>query len=206
MTWSTTPWSTYFSPVGGGSGPATALTVVSIAPSSGQIVVTMSGALVLANDALDVSKWLLTSPGLPSPAVRQISVVGSVITLQTDEHKAGATYTIQFPFGIIQIADGTLFVGPFAQTYTGAGSSPSFSNVYSIDVRSFQVVYSEAVNVSDALTISNYAISGPGSVQVLEIEQINEVTYLVTTTEQQRGGAYTVTISNVRDQAGNVIA
>lgn len=207
MTWSTTSWSSYFAPVtGGGGGGATPLIVSSLSPGATTIVLTMSGACVLTGDSNNPAKWTTSSPGLPTPVVTNVAVVGSTITLTVTEHKVGSTYTLVFPTGIIQIADGTLFAGPYTRTYTGAGSPPSFSAVTSLDARSFQVVFSEPVVEADALTLGNYSISGPLNVQVVSISKVNAITFIVTTTEQQRGGAYTVTISNVKDLAGNVIA
>ncbi len=80
-------------------------------------------------------------------------------------------------------------------TVTGA----SITNATTVVVN-----FSETVNTSDAQNKSNYSISGGISVSSAALSNGNKVT--LTTSQHQTNQNYTVTVSNVKDAAGNAIS
>lgn len=73
------------------------------------------------------------------------------------------------------------------------------------DVRHVEVTFSEPVNEFEATNPANYVITGGAGLTVSSVVAVNPQTYLLTTSKQVTGQAYTVTASNIHDLAGNLI-
>lgn len=80
---------------------------------------------------------------------------------------------------------------------------PTIIIVRSLNARSLEVIFSEAVQESTALNSNNYSINN--GLTVSAVEKVSPSVYRLTTSKQTTGVAYTVTINNVKDIAGNTI-
>lgn len=80
---------------------------------------------------------------------------------------------------------------------------PVLYSLISVTATLVKVIYSEAVNTSDALTVGNYSLNN--GLVALSVSQVSPSIYLLTTTAQTPSTVYTLTVSNVRDLYGNVI-
>jgi hypothetical protein len=183
----------------------TAPRVMNITPAATSVVIEFDDNLALVSDAATASKWKIESAGNPAVAVTGISVNGKFVTLTTTEHKQGASYTLTIPFYILRLVDGAIMPIGYTQSYTGVGVVPTLVAARGVDARTIEVTFSEPVMESDALTASNYTITAGGSVTVLSVTKVTDITYRLTTTEQARNNAYTIQVSNVRDKAGNPV-
>ncbi|MBI2449113.1 fibronectin type III domain-containing protein [Candidatus Pacearchaeota archaeon] len=82
--------------------------------------------------------------------------------------------------------------------------APSISSVSATSQTSVRVIYSEAMNRSTIQTIGNYLINGI-TISSLSVSADN-TTATLTTSAMTNGTSYALTISNVRDLAGNFIS
>jgi hypothetical protein len=86
-----------------------------------------------------------------------------------------------------------------------------------IDGTHIRVIFSEAVVVSEALTTSNYVISIPGrggggggghglsTPTVISVAQETDLTFILTTTPQDVGQTYSLTVSGIYSLNGDLI-
>lgn len=189
----------------GSAGGAIALSVLSFTPNPGSLVIVFSDLVSLTGDAASSANWSITPGiGLNPITINSVSVVGNTVTVNTSEHQTGS-YTLNYPQGIVSYLDGSPFVGPFTHVYSNVGVIPFLTMVRGVDARALDVVFSEAVNLQDALTPSNYTITGPSTVTVTSVEKQTDQAFRLNTTVQVRNGSYVLQASNIRDLAGNAI-
>jgi hypothetical protein len=81
--------------------------------------------------------------------------------------------------------------------------APTIANVQVIDAFRIRVIYSEAVQPTEALVPGNYVFDNGLVAQSVSIESSNQ--FVVTTTQQTSGTTYLLTVSNVKDTNGNTI-
>lgn len=190
-----------FGPDAGGGG---ALTILSTTGIEGGIEVLLSATGILTGDALVPSKWVVVGGGVALTVV-SVSIIGSLITLTTNEATDGASYTLLVPQGIVDSGTGNPCTGGFVQPFTGAGTAPILSLARSIDARQVEVYFTEAVVEAEALLPANYVITGGGGLSVFAVEKITDTIFQLTTSAQEVALLYTVTASNIHDLAGNLI-
>jgi hypothetical protein len=184
---------------GGGSPPL----LVSVVASTGQVTITFNGAVVLTGDSLVTANWsIVANDDASSVAITAVSEVGGAVVLSTAETGTGRTYTLTIPSGIYSLVTGGYFF-PTSTTFSGAGTGPTIALARAIDSVSLEVIFSEAVRSSDALTAGNYNITN--GLTISGVAQINSTTYRLTTSQMVSGQSYLLTASNIRDAAGNPI-
>lgn len=189
----------------GNAGGAIALSVLSFTPNPGSLVIVFSDLVALTGDAASSTNWSITPGiGLNPITINSVVVVGNTVTVNTSEHQTGS-YTLNYPQGIVSYLDGSPFIGPFTHVYSNVGVVPFLTMVRGVDARAIDVVFSEAVNLQDALTPGNYSITGASTVTVTSVEKQTDQAFRLNTTVQVRSGSYTLQASNIRDLAGNVI-
>lgn len=181
-----------------------ALTLVNLTPAATQLVLTFSVNIALTGNALDPTNWSITPGSGSSPVtVNSLSVAGATLTINTTEHTNGTPYTLVFPQGVVSTSSAAPFIGPFTQAYTGVGVLPTLQAVQSIDARSVEAVFNEAVVPADALNPANWAITGDSVVAVVSVAQMTAASFRLSTTAHEPSSNYTLTASNIRDLAGN---
>lgn len=80
---------------------------------------------------------------------------------------------------------------------------PSIVLSRSIDARTVEVLFNEAVVEDEALTAANYSIDG--GLTVSAVVKVTSSIYRLTTSKQAVGDLYTVTVSDIHDLVGNLI-
>lgn len=92
-----------------------------------------------------------------------------------------------------------------AWTLSGQDTTPPiFVLARSVDARTVDVFFSEAVQPEDAMNTANYSISP--TLTIKSIQQITPRQFRLTTSNQSSGQDYTITASNIHDLSGNVIS
>lgn len=182
---------------GGGSGPS----VVSTTGFANRVDVVFSAAVTLQGDCADYTNYSVTG-GTVAVTTTSVAAVGATVSVYITEAKDGEVLTLHLP--TMSILDGALapYYGPYDLTFTSVGVDPVIALASSVDGHTLRVVYSEAVVEADALDTANYSIPG---LTVVSIVKETDSVYLVTTSLQTPGAAYTLTVSNVRDLASNII-
>lgn len=172
--------------------------------SAGILTLSLTVPAVLSGLSLVPSNWLVTAPGKPDLTVSSVTTFGSAILLGTSE-PVTATYSIAIPDGVVSAGDGTPYLTPNPLTFSHTGAGPSLIIGSDIDARALTVFFSEPVQQAGATVASNYSMSG--GITVLTATKLTDTSYRLTTREAMRVGVtYTVTCSNIRDLAGNLIA
>lgn len=87
--------------------------------------------------------------------------------------------------------------------YGGTTAAVTTITVGVIDCRTLIAMYSVPVNSSDATNPANYSVDL--GLQVTEVKQETESTYVLTTTRQAPATLYTLTASNIHDLLGNLL-
>ena len=128
------------------------------------------------------------------------------VILNTTQHAAGSyTITIQ---NIRDCATLPNTANDFVREYTWGSLDSEPPQLLGVDpVRSdlLAITFSEALDQTSALTPSNYSISPSIQISGTGIDGTMEIVYL-TTAHHTHGVQYTLTVNNVTDGAGNVIA
>lgn len=187
-----------------GAAEPTPLSISSIGVSAKQLQINLSGNGVLVGNALDRSRYTVISNNGQHVLINSISIAGSVITLVTTEMSNGTNYTFTIPnTGILSQLNGTACIGPFSHAIVGVGVTPTILITKVIDTRTIEIIFSEAVNKYDALNENNYSITN--GLIVEDVEYISDAAYRLKTSQQDVGGSYLVTASNIRDLDGMII-
>lgn len=184
---------------GGGGGPLTVSGVLGV-PLGIEVTLSANGALT--GDSLLPSKWVVTAGGVPL-TVSAVQIAGTLITLTTNEATDGASYTLSIPQGIADLSSGNPCLGPFVWNFTGDGIAPTAFMAQTIDGRHVRVIFSEPVRADDATVAANYSIDN--GLTVSAVSQETDRNYVLTTSLQVPSVFYTITITNVRDLAGNPV-
>jgi hypothetical protein len=189
----------------GSPGDGTVITLSSTEVYGDRIELVFSVPVQVVGPAALPAYWPITSstPGAPVPVVTSVNVSGVRIILYYTEGRDAASYTLAIPpTGIKDLSDNP-YTGPFTQPFSGTGIDPFISLAQAEDALHARVIFSEAVNESDALVVSNYSIPGL-SIYAVERESGTTI-YRLTTSLQSVGVSYTLTITGIRDLQGNLI-
>lgn len=128
---------------------------------------------------------------------------GLTVRLVTNKQTKSTNYTIT----INNVLDthGNTIAANTTTAFTGVDTTPpTVSSAISTSGTTVNVVFSEAVDSTTAQTNSNYSISPALSVTGAVLQADGKTVQL--TTAGQTGGTYTLTVVNVKDTSGNVIA
>lgn len=185
----------------GATGSAADPAVDSITSYESYLLVVFNTSLDVSSNVLRTDSWSVSGGGRPV-SVRDVSMhSASTIRIDVTEQTDGETYVLHFPEVGILTLFGEKFYGPFEENFVGAGSGPSILMVRTVDARTLEVFFNEAVNPGDALNSANYSIDN--GLQVVSVTKVTPVQYLITTSKQVEGISYTVTASNIRDEQLN---
>lgn len=178
--------------------------LISTVASDKLVTLTLNQPLFLTGLAEDYTQYVFTSLG-DGIAIEATGVTasGNQILIDTTEQTDGALYQLNIPpAGIISSSDSP-FQGSFEPTFTGVGIGATILMSRAIDAYTVEIFYSEAVNNSDATDIDNYSIDN--GLEVTAAIKITDTRYQIKTTRQVEGLLYTITVSNVRNYAGNPV-
>jgi hypothetical protein len=191
----------YGSPGGGGGGGGSSPVLISVTPSVGHVTLVFDGTVTLTGDSLVGANWsLVANDDSSTVPVVSATVVGGSILLATGETGSTRTYTLHIPDGIFGVQSQGAFL-PTTTTFTGVGAPPTIASANAISSNVLEVIFSEPVRASDALTSANYSITN--GLTISGIVQINASTFRLTTSQMVSGLQYTITAANIRDAAGN---
>lgn len=186
---------------------ASGLAVTGLTVATQTLVLSFNQAVALDPTALLASNWSITSGGLPTPPVI-LSVTLTApdqITLTIPEDKSGLSRVLNIPSGITKLIDASAFGGPYTQAYTSVANAPIISTIVDIESQTVDVIYSENVNSTEAVNPFNYSIS-----PLLRVQSVAKVTdnrfRLQFFDYQVPDLVYTLTASNIHDNAGNDLA
>ena len=101
---------------------------------------------------------------------------------------------------------GSVLIAPFTITFLGQGSGPVILYTRLVNEITIELEYSKPVIVGQAVTISNYSISG--GIQVAAVSQVpnsSTIFRIMTIQKMVPNTVYTVTVFNVQDLAGNPV-
>jgi hypothetical protein len=189
----------------GSPGAGTTITLASTEVYGNRMELVFSVSVQAIGPAALPENWTITSstPGAPIPTVTSVQVSGVRIILFYTEGRDGAAYTLAIPpSGIKDLSDNP-YTGPFTQAFSGTGIDPFITLAQAEDALHARVIFSEAVNESDALIVGNYSIPG---LTIFAVQKESGTTiYRLTTSLQSVGITYTLTIVGIRDLQGNYI-
>ena len=184
--------------------PATGFIPVSLTPYSTHIDISFSANIgVLQPTASDPGAWVFSTVGPVPVTVTSIETIGNVLRLNITEPRAGDSYNITVPVsGLVDTGDNP-YAGPPVLSFTAVADSPYVAMAQALDARTVRVIYSEPVESSGALTITNYSISP--LLRVLAARKETDATYILTVDPQTPGTSYLLTIVNVEDPSQNPV-
>jgi hypothetical protein len=179
-----------------------ALQVLDVTNLGPALIATFSNNLVVSGPGLDPTKYVFTGPTQIAATLIEIVPPGHLLKIHITEQQQGGNYTVTLPEQGIMDVNGNLINGPFTSPFIGIGSPVTVQIVKSIDQRTLEIVFSEAVLEADAIIPANYSITPTLTVQ--KAERITDFHYRLTTSSQTFNTTYAVTISNIRDIHGNL--
>lgn len=157
-----------------------------------------------ANDSLNPANYAFTG-GLTAVSVALVIPGPTVVEVTVDkEMLQGGAYEVEVSNVQNMYAS---VIDPLFDTasFNGIGIAPEVSSATAQDEFTVRVVFNEDMKNNMALTTpTNYSFTG--GLVAGSVSRINATTVDVTVNEMKQGQAYTVTVSNVEDIAGNTIA
>ncbi len=180
-------------------GDAVFLGLVSATNMTTYVLLTFSANVLLSGPAADYTNWIIDQ-GLEATS---ILVVDNTVLLGVGLQTSGLTYTIDIPLIGITTPDFQTFVGPFDITFEAINIAPFIVMSRQIDARHIEVIFSEAVNEDDAQDPANYSISD--GITVKTATKVSPYIYVLKTSKQLPGVDHTVTVTNIRDLAGDEV-
>lgn len=180
---------------------------------AGAIVVTFSVAVLNTPDLLDSTKYSVTPPGgAPAVSVTGVTYGGTQVTLAiAGDVRGGGAYQVAL---LANTARSSVTGGgnvAAAAGFTITAAALAVVSATPLSATTLRVAFSKAVrqvssgNSDDALHVANYAItSSAGSLAVSAAASVQSDTVDLTTAAEMPG-FYTLTVSNVKDLAGNAI-
>lgn len=195
-------------PTGAPAGPT-----FTAAFTGGAVVVSFSGAVLDTPALRNPANYVITPSGGAAPlAVVSATPGGSSVTLAVSgDARAGGTYSVALAANTAcaSPAGGGNLAGSAGFTITAvtliAASATALSPTQLRVVFSKPVRQVSSSNSDDALHAANYVITSPsGSLTVLSVAHVASDTVDLTTSAEVQTH-YTLTVSNVKDIAGNVI-
>jgi hypothetical protein len=142
-------------------------------------------------------------------AANATSSASVVLTTSAQTTSVVNGYTVTVTSGVVtKVADASTCVSPFNfKSFTG-DILPYLISVVSVDSMNVDVAFSEAVQwdsaANGALLSANYSIAGGISVSSANAQTANIVVRIITSA-QVSGTNYTLTASNIKDGAGNLL-
>lgn len=163
----------------------------------------LTEAPTIAGPAADPSQYLLVPTDGGAPAtVTAVSISGNDLELTTTEHTTGKHYQLTVPtIGLVSVTNKT-YQGPFLFSYVGVGHGPIPLLARSIDARTMEIVFNEALDEASAMNPANYSVAPPLAI-ISVVKTGLDTVYRLTTGRQDRGTLYTVTLTNVKNPQGN---
>jgi hypothetical protein len=179
-----------------------ALTVLDVTNFGTYLIATFSNELVVSGPGLDPEEYVFTGPTEIEATSIQVVAPGHLLRINITEQQAGGAYTVTLPSQGIMDVNSNVINGPFTSPFTGIGIPTTVQIAKSIDERTLEIVFSEAVLEEDAIIPSKYTVTP--NVTVLKAEKITDFHYRLTTTPQDINATYSVSISGIRDIHGNL--
>ncbi|MCL4439238.1 MAG: Ig-like domain-containing protein [Firmicutes bacterium] len=176
-------------------------TVVSAAPVNDVTVDVMFSEKVDGSTAQILTNYVI-SPSLGvSGAVLQAD--GKTVRLTTAKQTYQTSYNVTVN-GVRDLAGNTLG-GNNTAAFLGADTTPpAVVSASDVNYNTVNVVFSEKVDTLTAQTTSNYSIS-PSLIVKSAVTQSDGVTVKLSTSAQTGGTTYTLTVTGVKDLAGNTV-
>jgi len=157
-----------------------------------------------ANDSLNPANYAFTG-GLTAVSVSLVTPGPTVVEVTVDkEMLQGGAYEVEVSNVQNMYAS---VIDPLFDTasFNGIGIAPEVSSAAAQDEFTVRVVFNEDMKNNVALTTpTNYSFTG--GLVAGSVSRINATTVDATVSEMKQSQAYTVTVSNVEDVAGNTIA
>ena len=189
-----------YGPGGGGGG---SFGIASVTPGPSYVDIQFDQNLAaLTLQAAHKEFWVLSTGGSYPITTRSIAqVAADTVRVTTDEPKNGDTYTLTLPLNGLNSSGGDIYDGAGSVNFSGVGVAPTLLSATSIDLRTVRVIWSEVVDEDDVLDTSKYSLAP--SVAIVSVEQVDSTTYDITTGLQTPSTSYTMTVTGVKDLAGN---
>jgi hypothetical protein len=209
--------------VTGTPGPVTTEVTYTAALTSGKLRVTFDRAVIDSDELRNPARYTIGVPaGATTPVILQVDaapvagVVSYVDLVLSGGQVDGGAYTVTLTADLARASD---LNSPGSNTavaasWVGASSPLTVELLYPYAATQVRVLFSTSVrqvdgaNADDALNLANYTILGPGAVPwpFTRVERVSARMVVLTGSTQTPGGAYTWTISGVKDIAGNVVS
>lgn len=175
--------------------------VVSATPANSTTVDVKYNEAVDSSTAQTITNYVI-SPGLTvSGAVLQAD--GKTVRLTTAQQVYQTNYTVTVN-GVKDLAGNTIGANNIA-AFTGIESTPpTVVSAAAASYNTVNVVFSEKVDAATAQITANYSNSPSLAIRNASL-QPDGVTVKLTTSAQTGGTNYTVTVTGVKDLAGNII-
>ncbi|MBN2414434.1 Ig-like domain-containing protein [bacterium] len=142
----------------------------------------------------------------PALSVASVSLdnTGKIVFLTTEEHQQGVQYRVTVS-GVADLASPENVIGTEnSLTFTTASvdaASPLLVRAESRGNQTVEIIFNEPVDPETSQNAANYTIDGGVTVIGVQLSQ-SQMSVFLETSAQPRG-TYTVTVSNVRDQAAH---
>lgn len=134
-----------------------------------------------------------------------LSTDSKKVTLNTTTNAANQTYTVVVS-NVKDLAGNVISASNSAQySYAGDTTPPNLLSAAVINPTTIELTFSEALENSSALLKSNYSINNGTVVNSVSLSTDSKKVTLFTTTNSANQ-TYTVTVSNIKDLAGNIIS
>lgn len=157
----------------------------------------------LDGPAAVISNWSITPTTDKEVAITSLVVANNRILVYTSEQDSDILYTLNIPLAGVVSTSWAYFGGSYNPTFLGLGFAPTILMARTVDGRTLEVIFSEAVNPDDALDASKYSINN--GLTVSSVTKISSHIFRLVTSKQTVGQSYTVTATGVRDLSGNLI-
>ncbi len=138
--------------------------------------------------------------GTPSATKDHTLVRKSSVTEGTTDWTTSAGTTVEDSQWIVYPIDTFEYLGSHGENDT---TPPTLASAYATSSTAVEVTFDEQVDQTTAETIANYSVANLTITDAI-LQSLGKTVELITTA-QDPGYAYTVTVSNVEDLAGNVI-
>jgi hypothetical protein len=159
----------------------------------------------MTNNADLTSTLNYTVTGASTPAINTVTRVdGTTVDLDTEELINGGSYTVVVE-NVIDVADNVIDPLHNYADFVGVGVRPKVLDPATVvDTYSVYLDYDEAVQTADAINSANYGVAP--SLGSISVSSVSSTRYKLTfSNEHLVGTTYTITVSNVRDLAGNTV-
>lgn len=181
-----------------------AFSALGVTPGLEYVDIVLSNDFTISGPAADVAYYSINPLDGGEPVtLLSLEVIANRLRIHTTDFTENKLYEVNLPFiGMVDIYYNP-FQGPFSWEFTGVGEIPFLVFARSVDATTLDVFFSENVNNDDATTAANYSISP--FLSVYSVVKITDSQYRLTTSRQEGGQVYDITVNNVRDDSGNPV-